>query len=196
MSRNRMYRRRFNRRIRYNKRGQKVYVFKRFCALPAISVSNTLGYGGGFDFSLIDLPNYTEFTSLYDQYKLNAVKITFLPQMTENVSLGSVNNPQACSRFMSAIDYNDSSAPASQDDIRQYQTCKMTPVLKQHRRYIYKPKILDSSSTSRSPWMSTASPSTNYYGIKFYVEPFYSTTTTTMIYNVEAIYYLSFKQVK
>ena len=187
MSRNRRYRRRFTRRIRYNKRGQKVYVFKRYCLLPPISVNNVTGFGGGLDFSLIDLPNYTEFTALYDQYKINAVKVTFLPQITENVSLGSVNNPQACSRFMSAIDYNDSSAAGSQDEIRQYQTCKMTPVLKQHRRYIYKPKILDTSSTSRSPWMATSSPSTNYFGLRYFVEPFYSTTTTTMIYNVEAI---------
>lgn len=196
VGRKRMYRRRFKSGTRYSKRGQKLYLFKRFCDYGEISISNTLPTFGAFNFSLSDLPNYTEFTSLYDMYKINCVKITIIPQQTQSISIGSINNPNASARFFSAIDYNDGSAPTSIDDIRQYQSCKMTPILRTHKRVIFKPKILDTNGFSISPWMATTTPSANYYGLKYAVEPMESTTTTTMTYTVEAKLYMSFKQVK
>lgn len=192
----RAYRRRFRARTRYSKRGQKLYLFKRFCDYGELSISNALPTFAAYNFSLSDLPNSTEFTSLYDMYKINCVKISFIPQQTQSISIGSINNPNASARFFSAIDYNDGSAPTSLDDLRQYQSCKMTPILRTHKRVIFKPKILDSNGFSISPWMSTASPSANYFGLKVAVEPMDSTTTTTMIYTVEAKLYMSFKQVK
>lgn len=193
----RNYRRRFRTRTRYSKRGQKLYLFKRFTgSFATLTIQSITDTFAGYNFSLEDVPNYTEFTALYDMYKINAVKITFLPQMTQNVSLGSVNNPQASTRFFSVIDYNDSSAPTSIDELRQYQSCKMTPILRKHTRFIMKPKILDSSNSSRSPWISTSSPSTNYFGLKVAVENMSSSTTTFMDYTIEAKFYLSFKQVK
>lgn len=192
----RTYRKRFNRRTRYSKRGQKLYLFKRFCDFGTFTISNTTQTFSAFNFSLDDLPNVTEFTSLYDMYKINCVKITFIPQMNTSVSIGSINNPNASARFFSAIDYNDGTAPTSVDDLRQYQSAKYTPILRQHKRVIFKPKILDSSNYSVSPWLSTASPSSNYFGLKVAVEAMDSTSTLSMQYKVECKYYMSFKQVK
>lgn len=194
--RKRNYRKKFNRRYRTSRRGQRLYLYKRFCDYGELTISNAVNTYAAYNFSLSDLPNYTEFTSLYDMYKVNAVKITFIPQVTQSVSSGTVNNPNASSRFFSAIDYNDGTAPTSLDDLRQYQTCRMTPILRQHRRFIMKPKILDSNGFSISPWMTTASATANYYGLKIAVEPMDSTSTTTMMYTIEAKFYLSFKQVK
>lgn len=194
--RKRNYRQRFKRTYRYSKRGQKLFLFKRFCDYGELTISNSTNTYASYNFSLVDLPSYTEFTSLYDMYKINAVKLTFLPQVTNSISSGTVNNPNASSRFFSVIDYNDGSAPTSIDELRQYHSCRMTPILRKHKRYIMKPKILDSNGFSISPWMSTASPSANYYGLKIAVEPMDSTSTTTMIYTVEAKIYMSFKQVK
>lgn len=192
----RTYRRRFRARTRYSKRGQKLYLFKRFCDYGEIYISSSTPYFGAYNFSLSDLPNSTEFTSLYDMYKINCVKITFLPQQTQSISIGAINNPNASARFFSVIDYNDGTIPTSLDELRQYQSCKMTPILRPHKRVIFKPKILDSNGFSISPWMSTSSPSANYFGLKIAVEPMDSTTTTTMTYTVEAKLYMSFKQVK
>jgi len=116
--------------------------------------------------------------------------------MTMNNSLTAVNNPNASSRFFSAIDYNDGTAPTSVDEIREYATAKFTPILKTHKRVIYKPKILDSSSFSISPWLTTASPGANYFGLKVAVEAMGSSGTTSMTYNIEAKFYMSFKNVK
>ena len=190
----RYFKRKFSR--RYNKRGQRIYRFVRYTSgLGTFIANNILASYGGYNFSLNDLPNVTEFTSLFDMYKINAIKISFIPQMTENISATSANNPYANTRFFSAIDYNDSSTPTTIDELRQYSTCKYTPILKTHTRMIYKPKILDSSSYSVSPWMSTASPSANYFGLKVGVEPTQSTVTTSFEYKIEAKFYMSFKNV-
>lgn len=195
-TRKRTYRRRFTRRSRYSKKGQKLYLYKRHCDYGELTISNITATYGAYNFSLADLPNYTEFTSLYDQYKINCVKLTFLPQMNTSVSIGTINNPNASARFFSAIDYNDGSTPTSSDDIRQYQSCKVTPILRIHKRVIFKPKILDTNGFSIAPWMSTATPSANYFGLKYAIEAMDSTSTLSMTYTVEAVFYMSFKQVK
>lgn len=192
----RTYRRRFRARTRYSKRGQKIYLFKRFCDYGEVTISNTLPTFGAINFSLNDLPNNTEFTSLYDMYKINCVKLQFLPQQTQSISIGTINNPNASARFFSVIDYNDGTAPTSIDELRQYQSCKMTPILRPHKRVVFKPKILDTNGFSISPWMSTSTPAANYFGLKYAVEPMDSTSTLSMTYTVEAKLYMSFKQVK
>lgn len=174
-----------------------VHYYKRhtgsFGSLQIASVADTLV---AFNFSLSDLPNVTEFTNLYDCYKINAVKIMFLPQMTQNVSLSSLNNAYASARFFSAIDYNDSGA-ISVDAIREYATCKFTPILKRHTRYL-KPRVQDSGSTYTPgrPWINCTSPAKDYFGLKVAVEGMDSSNVLTMDYTVECVYYLSFKNVK
>lgn len=170
-----------------------VYYYTRYADFGEVVTGAITEQTGGFNFSLSDLPNSAEFTALYDMYKINAVKIQFIPQQTVANSISSLNSASNYARFFTAIDYNDSTAPTGGvDELREYQTAKYTNLYRKHKRYIYKPKILDGSSTSRSNWVSTTSPGTNWYGIKYAVEA----TGNTMTYGVEVKYYLSFKNVK
>lgn len=181
-------------RVKYNKTNQKVFYYKRYTGgLGFVTTTGLAETFIAYNFSLADVPNSAEFTALYDMYKINGIQITFIPQMTQNISVGTVNNVFASLRFFSAIDYNDSTAVSSIDAIREYQTCKYTSVLRTHKRYIPKPKMLDgSNSTSLVNWVATSSPATNYYGLKIAIE----TTGNPMTFAVEAKYYLSFKNVK
>lgn len=196
-SRRRTFKRNF-RRKRYNRRGQRIFPYTRYTGrYGIISISNISNTFFAFNFSLNDLPNYTEFTALYDMYKINAVKINFIPQQTQSISIGAINNAAGNARFFSAIDYNDGSVPGSIDELREYKTCKYTPIFKQHSRMIYKPKILDRGGAySVTPWISTLSPDQDYFGLKVGIEAMGSSTTTEMLYSVEAKFYLSFKNVK
>lgn len=195
--RKRTTRRRFTKRTRTSRRsGQKIHVFKRHVDRGVEIIDAVTGLSYGVNFSLNDVPGSSEFTSLYDMYKINAVKITFIPQMTEIVNSTGSGNPFN-SRIISAIDKNDDTAPITADELRQFKTCKVTNITRQHRRYIYKPQILDSSSYSISPWMSTASPGTNYYGLKLWAEPTGITGISTVFQlRIECVYYMSFKNVK
>ena len=38
---------------------------------------------GVFNFSLNDLPGYTDFTALFDQYKIDRIEIEWCPEYTE-----------------------------------------------------------------------------------------------------------------
>lgn len=191
------YRRRFRKRTTFNRRGQRKFLYTRYsAAFGTLSILPGASSLAAYQFSLNDVPNYTEFTSLYDMYKINAVKVSFIPQQDANVSLSPVNNAIANARFFSAIDYNDATAPTTVDELREYKSAKWTTILRTHTRYIHKPKILDGSGYSISPWMATTSPSTNYYGLKVAVEDTQATITTGFIYKIECKFYMSFKQVK
>lgn len=172
-------------------------MYKRYVDIGNFFINNITGSGSGLVFTLDQVPGYTEFTNLYDFYKLNAVKLTFYPQMTQNISLGSVNNANASARFFSVIDLNDATAPTSSNDLREYSTCRMTPILRRHSRFL-KPRIQDADKvyTPGRPWLYTSSPSIKHFGLKIFVEPMGSTSTTDMEYKCEAKFYLSFKSVK
>lgn len=191
------YRRRFKRSYRYNKRGQKLYLFKRFVRLREITVDNINPTYGAINFSLDDVPNYTEFSNLYDMYKINCVKITFLPQQTQSISIGSINNAAGNARVFTAIDYNDGNPPSSIDELREYQSAKYTTILRPHKRVIFKPKIQTQDRYAVTPWLNaTDNPSADYFGLKYAIEPMSSSSTTSMAFQVEAKYYMSFKNVK
>lgn len=196
-------RRNMNRRkyrgTRRNKMGQKVFMYKRYSgAFGSLVLNNITETYAGYNFSLSDLPSVADFTNLYDMYKINRVKVTFIPMQTQNVSLSSVNNAPGYVRFFSAIDYNDDTAPTSVNQIREYETCKWTTIYKPHVRYL-KPRINDSANNYTvpgNPWISCASPNINYFGLKVAVEAIDSTVATTMEMPVEVTYYISFKNVR
>lgn len=209
-------RRRYNRRIRrvVKRKQANVHYFKRFVdrgeiTSSAIPFATTFTFG--LRFRLLDVPNYTEFTAIYDMYQLCAVKIMFIPIAdVALVNAGAVSQvPSPGTAFMyrmlTAIDYNDFVAPASLDAIREYKNCKVTPNNRIHKRY-FRPKpvtmIYQTSGTSinvgtaNNTWLSTAGdgPAVEHYGMKcgFEQQP----DAPTPRYRVECHYYMKFKNPK
>lgn len=201
----RNYKRRVNRRTKRRTRSRvgpskKLHFFSRYVDLGSINASGTLDSLDSYAFQLNDVPGISEFIRLFDQYKLKAVKITFIPQQTENISLSTVNNAWGSQRFFSVIDYNDVNLLGSIDEAREYSTCKWTKVLRSHSRYIPNPQVLSSDNTnavySWSPWLNTANTDVRYAGLKVAIENTFSTVSTSMLYNIEAKYYMVFRNVK
>ena len=82
--RTKSYRKKYNR--RYNKKlilgnpKQKVYYFKRHVELSAVvAAADGVDTFQNYQFSMADLDNFNDFTNLFDYYKINAVKIRFMP---------------------------------------------------------------------------------------------------------------------
>lgn len=187
----RKYTKRTLRKKRLNIR-KNVYHFTRYCDDVNIIADAVNPTRVAIDFRLNKLPNYTEFTALYDMFKINAVKVIIRPQMSQVNSLGTVNNIYYNDRIYSCIDYNDATAPTDINEVRQYQSCKIGSSIKPHKRYIYKPKILDSSSYSMHPWVACTAPNTSWYGLKVAID----TVPNAAFWTVEVKYYLSFKNVR
>jgi len=172
-----------------------VRLVKRHADLGVISVNNVTGNWGAYTFRLNQVAGYSELTAMYDRYKINAVEMIFYPRVSMIDSLATVDRPGPA-RFLTAIDYTDATPPTTFNEVREYETCECTVIYEKHTRYIPYPKIVDSSSSTRSSYVSTGSPSTAHYGLKYAIEPTSSTGTGVMDYSVEAVFYMSFKDLK
>lgn len=136
-------------------------------------------------FKLNYLPNYTEFTNLYDQYKITTVVCHV--QLVSNPDAGNILNSATAGNNSSnwypklwyVRDYDDSSS-LTLDDMRQYAKAKMV-VLRPNKTYriACKPAILMQAydtaiSTAYIPkwnqWVDAASSGVPYYGLKFFVD--------------------------
>jgi len=157
---------------------------------------------GGYSFKLSDLPGYTEFTSLFDQYRIRKVKIVLVPNFGPNtvpsggafLSNFSVNT---------VLDYNDVTAPANLNELLEYQNMRRTKGTREHKRY-FTPAVAFSESTvgattaidsKFSPWLSTSQAGTLHFGLKYYAGAI-GATTDTLRYQAYITYYIQCKNVK
>lgn len=179
----------------YKQPSNPVRLVKRNVDYFTINVNGVTGALGAFNFNLAAVPGSAEFTSLYDQYKISAVSMCFYPKQTNVTSLITTDNIKANARLLTAIDYNDDTAPVSADAIREYESCQVSAITEKHEVYISKPLFLNNSGQNVNGWVATSSPSTRWYGLKYAVEPTLA-VGATFTYQVECVFYLAFKNVK
>lgn len=93
----------------------------------------------GSDFKLSYLPASTEFTTLYDQYCISGIKVTFTfsHNSSELLNLNSTGMPQ----LHWCHDYDDATAPAGVEEMMQYPTYK-TKRLDKPVSFFFKPSSL------------------------------------------------------
>lgn len=184
---------------------QKVYYFKRFTTLGTIVVtsSSANAYGASV-FSLDQLPGYTEFTNLFDFYKIKAIKLSFIP--TSNVTLQTGNSSTTVAnsiynnRIFTVIDYNDAGIPTSVNELREYSNCKWSPNNKIHKRYIVPNPLADATDDStislmNKPWVPSTNYAMDYYAIKWAIENT-AAGVGVELYKMEAKFYIACKSPK
>lgn len=142
---------------------------------------------GSFNFSLNDLPNYTEFTGLFDLYKIEQIEIEWFPEYTV-LSDGGVTSPAINTQLNTAID-PVGITPTAVSDVLQYRSLHATGISKSHKR-VFTPAYLMDGISPVSCYISTSSPSSNLWGIVFGVAP----TGTAMLFKSRAKFTLSMAQ--
>lgn len=188
------YKRKVYRRKKYTRKPYKPVVYRKLAvakrALNAYSFKRTFQYvehsytgtgGPYFDhstFQLADIPSYAEFSSLFDRYRLNAVKVTFI--IGVNIAYnGSGQN--YLPRLHSVIDYDDNTNASSLDDLMQYQSYKLkqfTASKMKISRYIrpktaglmYKTGVTSGYSVTKPPWIDLTTGDVPHYGLKWAFE--------------------------
>lgn len=154
-----------------------------------------------YTFKLSDLPNYTEITSLYDQYKIKSVQLKIVPTKTESdVSNSSLTT--SIYPLHSVLDFSDATALTGINDYLQYSTYKMTSPMRMLKRFCY-PKQLqyayDQTSGAaaladiKNSWIRSESPDIQHLGIKVLIP---ASTVNILAYQVFATYYVLAKQTK
>lgn len=157
---------------RIPRRSSKLHTFKRtFMTTHTLASAATTANSWGFTLNM--LPNYAEFTALFDQYRLNAVAITFIPKFTEVV----VTAPTDVG-FYSVIDRNDQTNLASVAAACEYENMKRTRLSQYHKRYFKLSTLQDTGivgssavcTTKYSPWINTANADITHLGLKTIAE--------------------------
>lgn len=196
-------------------RRAKVYNFTRNLdgtTVSGISASTIVQAAAGSHracaFTLADVPNATEFTALFDMYRIKCIVIKLIP-MIRDVSIDSATVPptlgQGPGLVFHVIDNDDANALTAIADYYQYQNFRHTVVAspKSVIRKIY-PKVIVPAfqgSTFSSPtpvgnrWIDCSAPTAWHYGFKFYIPP-YQNAATPQIWQVQLKYYLQFKNVR
>nr|WPR18779.1 MAG: capsid protein [Chemarfal virus 102] len=177
---------------------QPVQYFKRSAWLP-----NWLTTAAGADsfasinFRINQLPQFTEFTQLYDQYKINGVKLEIIPQY-DSANVGAIGTNQISQNYL-INDYDDVLVPTTMDTLMQNQTVKRCPSTAVMKHYI-KPCIamqvfntgITSTYAARRGFVDCNSADTEHYGVKLG----FTSNPLAQRYGLRMTFYLAFKNVR
>jgi hypothetical protein len=137
-------------------------------------VASAADQGIGRFFTFNQLPNYTDFTNLFNSYRIRQVDLTYV-LTTPTLTLG-----KAYPRLAFCVDYNDATNPGSQTDVTQYENAEVYQF--GPNRTVFKrtvqPRIAVGayagafSAFSMPPsdtWVNADYAAVQYYGIKEWV---------------------------
>ncbi len=176
----------------------KVYRFVRSAFYNTLTSSTGITLASG-NFKLSDLPNYTDFTALFDRYRFVAVVARFIPT-TQKTEVGSATSLIGDNPIVyTVIDYDDSSTPLSLDELRQFDTAQSNQIGTYFERVLVPRAALGSysgtfASYSQAPqrmWHDCNSPNIQFYGLKWASTAF-STSGTVALYQIEVDYIMEF----
>jgi hypothetical protein len=177
-----------------------VYRFRRTSTGSDISQTAGADNNGAYNFVLSAVPGYTEFTSLFDQYRIVMVRVVWRPRW--NFSAISSSASDINPLFISVIDYDDSST-LTITQMLNYPSYKETRFDQDHARCIAPHLALGAYSGtftgfSNLPplWIDCASPGVQHYGIKYSIPGGVIGQTALMDYSTEVEYFLEFRQVR
>lgn len=174
---------------------QTVHHFKRTAFYNGLIAGSTLSdVSGGFIAQLNQVPNYTEFTNLYDMYRINGVRWRLSPRANS----AEIGTNQGMIKLFTAIDYDDIVTP-SLTDMLQYESLKVTRSDKEHVRYV-KPRVsqavyqtaVGTGYSSARGWIDCANTTVAHYGLKWLLQQL---PAGNQSFDVQVTYYLSFKNV-
>lgn len=161
---------------RYRKIANQIYPFKR-----TYEVGNYVSGSGlvnfGYYFQLDNLPTYTEYTTLFDSYKVKMVVLKVWSGIDSNDANGTTAT--SCGYLHHVHDYNDSNTLSSLDEYYQYSSYKCVPLNKAHGHVIilypklsvqyYKSALTTGYGTTSSKWLDLTSSGTGipHFGLKY-----------------------------
>lgn len=152
----------------------------------------------GLNFQLGQLPNVSEFTNLYDMYRINKVVVKVIPKISEvGMVLGATNN-SAGVQLHSALDFDDSAAPTTVSQLTQYANHKMTRGNQIHTR-VFTPKCNLSAggvqvASKAYQWLDVTDTTVPHFGMKLIIPTISS--STIIYYDYSVTMYFSCKNVR
>lgn len=175
-------------------------------AVTSSTLTTSGGLVGYYDvglsqwFQLSDLPSYSDFTSLYDRYRITGVKL----KITYLSNQAAVNSLSVLPVLNYAIDYDDNSVPSSESTMQEKQDVKTKVLLanKPISIYIKNPKVqaavLNNAGTFDAAmvtngFVNCTYPTTKHNGLKMWISSIYSNAGSQCALRIVPTYYLALK---
>lgn len=165
-------------------------------------------YSFALAFCLADIPSYSEFTNLYDHYRINGVSVKFTPVYTDVAQAPTAAASNTGAMLHMIYDYDDLTVPgtneAAVDTLREYPNFK-TYNLASNRTFkkFIRPKLQTAvygsgafgvRAESKRLWIDANDVNANYFGMKGIIELYQLNANISYFpIKVEATYYLAFK---
>lgn len=152
----------------------RTHVFKRTTYQSTISSAAAVDSPGAIDFRLNYLPNYDEFSNLFDEYFIASVKVMFIPIKVQL----NISPTYTVPHFIFVIDKDDVSVPTNFDTLMQYPNVRIG---QGNRRYTLKfgPRsstavyngVTDAYSSKRQ-YIDCNNTAVPHYGVKYVMGKF------------------------
>lgn len=173
---------------------------------PIQALAGGLAFGRAFSFSLGLLPTITDFTNLFDFYKILKIVVRFEPTWsevsldTEPTAANLINNNK---HYRVAHDFNDDSPPSTEAELFQYSNCKSYPANCPFEVVLY-PKVaqpvysgvLAGYQAASPTWCDTAYINVVHYGLKMWVPQFGNFAAGALICRVIPTFHVALKNPK
>jgi hypothetical protein len=161
---------------------------------PGVSLTQAAGAAalGAIGFQLSYLDQYTTFTALFDEYKVDWMQITFRPHANASpLTVNTVIVPQ----LITVVDFDDSTAPASLAVLREYDNSQVSIFETQVRTFV--PGWVDASGeTLHNDWLDCAFTGIPFFGCKYGIEAGAGGQTSLQYFSVQIRVQLSFRHVR
>lgn len=165
-------------------------------------------FGLGLAFELADLPNVTEFTNLFDQYRLHHVDVEIVPLWNVAPTTGTAGgNGNFTGYCHSVLDFDDATAPTAAtsgiQSLQQYRSYRLENIVRgRPLRWRLVPMMalgaysgaFTSYAAQQPMWIDCNSANVQHYGIKFIFELLDPAGVTSyMDFRINLRYYLELR---
>lgn len=162
---------------------------------------------GQISFCLADLNQVTTLSSLFDRYRIDKVKLRFSSRnpAASPFNIASPNN--TVPQVYVAVDRDDSTVPASTQSLTEYDNSLVVPgtcsfdldLIPSIVSTIANASSVATSSVIRrsdEEWLDIAATTIPHFGVKFGITALAVSTTAAWYWDIEAWYYVSFKNIR
>lgn len=169
-------------------------------ASSQVTASASAVVTAGQYFYLGDVDGYTGYTNVFDQYRIDAVRVTF---RACNNAIGLVtNSTTTLEPLYLVIDYDNANTPSGAVAIREYDNCMVVSPGESVSRTFQPHSALAAYSGSfgsygnvGGQWHDCASPSVQHYGYKYLIPAATTGQTQLQSWIIERTYWISFRRV-
>jgi len=181
---------------------RKLYTIQSQCvtSVPVFSQTATAPNFAAYYFILSQLDNASAYTTLYDQYRVDWIEWVCRPMYTSNALSPATN---IVPQIYSVIDYDDANVTSYSINImRSYESCAIRELesfgrkIKPHVAIAAYSGAFTSFENVESPWIDSASPNVQHYGMKLGVDPGATGQTNLQSWNVSCRVQCSFRNVR